>query len=348
VTPPSYRFDLTIEEDLIEEVTRLVGYDKIPAVPEYTVGKLGLATEACIDEDQIADALVARGYCEIISYSFIDADLGDLINPGTPPERLANPISKDLGVMRRSLWPGLLVAAAKNLSRQQQRLQLFEIGSQFEASGEEGAVECSVVAGLVCGKRWAEHWDMDDRDADFFDAKGDVESLISLMRRRDELRFAGAEHPALRPGRSARIMLGGSEVGWIGELHPAVKQQLELKQTPILFSLRMDQIRSANLPVYRPYSKFPSLRRDLAAVVAQEISVEQVLNCVTAAAGSCLQNVNVFDVYCGPGIDSSRKSIGLGLILQDTYRTLTDEDADRTVAAVVEHLGSELGATIRN
>jgi len=347
VTPPSFRFDLEIEEDLIEEVARLVGYDNIPAAPEYGVSTLGRASEDEIDGDAFADLLVTRGYAEIISYSFIDAALGDLINPGAPPERLANPISSDLNVMRRSLWPGLLSTAAQNLSRQQERLRLFEIGPQFEV-GVEDTTESMVVAGLACGARWPEHWGQTSDEIDFFDVKNDVEALVDLGRRSSELRFLAAEHPALRPGRAARVELGGTEAGWMGELHPVAQRAFDLKKTPILFALRVESLTKALLPAYQSYSKFPSLRRDLAVVVANDVEAERVVACVRDAAGSSLQNVNIFDVYRGPGIDSSRKSIGLGLILQDSYRTLTDEDADRTVAAVVEHLKSELGATIRN
>ncbi len=347
VTPPSFRFDLSIEEDLIEEVARLVGYDNIPAAPEYGVSRLGTAREDQIDEEALADRLVARGYSEIISYSFIDAALGDLINPGDPPERLANPISSDLSVMRRSLWPGLLSVAAQNLSRQQERLRVFEIGPQFE-KGVEGTTESIVVAGLACGARWPEHWELASDDVDFFDVKSDLEALVELGGRQSALRFHAAEHPALRPGRTARVELGGTEAGWLGELHPATQRTLDLKKTPILFALRLDCLTTASVPAYRAYSRFPNLRRDLAIVVANDVEVENVVACVRDAAGANLQNVNVFDLYRGPGIDSSRKSIGLGLILQDSYRTLTDEDADRAVAAVVEHLKSELGATIRN
>lgn len=347
VTPPSFRFDVRIEEDLIEEVARLVGYDNIPAAPEFGVNKLGSAIEDEIDEEALADILVARGYSEIISYSFIDAAFSELVNPGAPLERLANPISSDLSVLRRSLWPGLLSAAAQNLSRQQERLRLFEIGPQFEA-GAEGTTENTVLAGLACGARWPEHWNLPSDDVDFFDVKSDIEALAELGGRRSELCFRQVEHPALRPGRTARVELGGTEAGWLGELHPTVQRALDLKKTPILFALKLDSITSALLPTYRVYSKFPSLRRDLAVVVADDVEAETIVACVRDSAGANLQNVKVFDVYRGPGIDSSRKSIGLGLILQDSYRTLTDEDADRTVAAVVEHLNSELGATIRN
>jgi phenylalanyl-tRNA synthetase beta chain len=347
VQAPSYRFDLTIEEDLIEEVARLVGYDNIPAQSEKSVTRLGTATETRVDEDRIADILVARGYAEIISYSFTNARIAELINPGAPLERLANPISQDLSVMRRSLWSGLLMAGAENLSRQQERLRLFEIGPQFEAE-PAGTVETRVVAGLACGERWPEHWDLARDDVDFFDLKADIEALVGVGGHASELRFSAAEHPALRPGRTARVYRGETEIGWLGELHPMVQQQLDFKKTPVVFALTLEHLQSARVPAYESYSKFPSLQRDLAVVVPDSVTAQEILNCVRGAAQAYLQNVNIFDVYRGGGIDSSRKSIGLGLILQDSYRTLTDKDADRTVAAVVKRLASELGATIRN
>ncbi len=347
VTPPSFRFDLEIEEDLIEEVARVVGYDHIPAVPELTMSRLGDSSESRISEDDLADALVARGYAEIVTFSFIDPELGELISPAAPHITLANPLSQELAVLRRSLWPGLTQAAGKNLSRQRDSLRIFEIGTQY-LPGANGAVERRVVAGLAVGPVSEEHWDSDPREVDFFDVKGDVECLVAVTARGRSLSFVTSEHPALRPGRSASVMLGSEAVGWIGELHPVISQKLELKKPAIVFSLQIEKLLDARLPVYRSYSKFPSLRRDLAVVVPIDVSADALKQCVTIAAGTALQNVKVFDVYRGPGIDSSRKSIGLGLILQDTSRTLTDEDADRTVATVVEHLQSELGATIRN
>jgi phenylalanyl-tRNA synthetase beta chain len=347
VTPPSFRFDLQIEEDLIEEVARVVGYDHIPAVPELTMIRLGDSSESRINEDDLTDALVARGYAEIVTFSFINPELGELISPNAPHLALANPLSQELAVLRRSLWPGLIQAAGKNLSRQRDSLRIFEIGTQY-LPGANGTVERRIVAGLAVGPASEEHWDSDPRELDFFDVKGDVECLVAVTARDDSLSFVASKHPALSPGRSASVMLGGEAIGWIGELHPAIGHKLELKKTALVFSLQLEKLLDARLPVYRSYSKYPSLRRDLAVVVPIDVSADALKQCVTVAAGSALQNVKVFDVYRGPGIDSSRKSIGLGLILQETSRTLTDEDADRTVATVVEHLQSELGATIRN
>ena len=346
VTPPGFRFDLRIEEDLFEEVARMIGYDNIPVTPELSAGHLGTATESRVTEDRLADLLAARGYSEIISYSFVDEELENAINPGTATAKLANPISKDLSVMRRSLWPGLLKTATQNLSRQQNRMRLFEMGAQFSVVAKK-IVETHVLAGLVAGSRWPEHWDFDATAADFFDVKADIEAIFQLTGRLDELQFSAAEHPALRPGQTARLRLAGEHIGWLGALHPVLEHRLELRTNVILFALRLEETLQSALPNFRAYSKFPSVRRDIAVVVDENISVDRIIESVRQNAGDMLQNVMIFDVYRGKGIDSSLKSVALGLILQDTSRTLTDADADHTVSSVTEHLGRALGATIR-
>ena len=346
VTPPGFRFDLRIEEDLIEEVARMIGYDNIPVTPELSRGHLGTATEDRLPEERVADLLAARGYSEIISYSFVDEELENAINPGTTMARLANPISKELSVMRRSLWPGLLRTASQNLSRQQNRMRLFETGGQFSVVADR-IEETPVLAGLVAGSRWPEHWDFEASAADFFDVKADLEAIFQLTGRFGELQFSPAEHPALRPGQTARVTLAKENIGWLGALHPALEHRLELRTNVILFALRLEETLQSALPNFHVYSKFPSVRRDIAVLVEENVSVDQIVESVRENAGDVLQNVVIFDVYRGEGIDSRLKSVALGLILQDTSRTLTDVDADRTVSSVTKHLGRALGATIR-
>jgi phenylalanyl-tRNA synthetase beta chain len=349
VTPPAFRFDITIEEDLVEEIGRMVGYDKLPSTPGLGQALLGRSTESRVCAARLSDLLTARGYSEIITYSFIDEALEQALNPGSAPVRLENPIASDMAVLRRSLWPGLINAAGQNLSHQRGRLKLFELGPQFEAEGQ-GVREASVLAGLALGSRAPEHWDGAGPDLDFYDVKGDVEALLRLTGRFDEVCFEAATHPALSPGRTARIVLGDAKVGWLGALHPALQSRLDRPQhstsTAIVFALQMDAF-AAQTPAFRSYSKFPSIRRDLAVVVDEKVTAASVVSAVRASAGDLLQHVLVFDVYRGKGVDSSRKSIGLGLILQDASRTLTDADADRTIASVTLRLESELGATIR-
>jgi phenylalanyl-tRNA synthetase beta chain len=346
VTPPAFRFDVAIEEDLIEEIGRMVGYDQLPSTPGATTGGLGQATEHRVDTDRLADLLVARGYSEAITYSFVDAALQDAIAPGSMAVALANPIASDLAVLRTSLWPGLIGAARHNLSHQRNRLKLFEIGPEFGEDGG-GVRETAVLAGLAIGGRSPEHWEGAGAQVDYFDAKGDVEALLRLTGRFAEFRFEAATHPALRPGRSARITRGASTVGWLGELRPDLQDTVDRKRPVTLFALQLGSTFAADVPAYRSYSRFPSIRRDLAVVVAEEVSAERVVAAASSAAGELLQHVVVFDVYRGTGVDSRRKSIGLGLILQDTSRTLTDADADLTMRAVTLSLERELGATIR-
>jgi phenylalanyl-tRNA synthetase beta chain len=347
VTPPAFRFDVAIEEDLIEEVGRMIGYDHIPSTRGTMTGRLGEATERRVDADRLADLLIARGYSEAITYSFVDAALQEAIAPGAEPVPLANPIASDLAVLRTSLWPGLIGAARHNLSHQRTRLKLFEIGAEFAAERGGGVRETAVLAGLAVGSRAPEHWEGAGADLDYFDAKGDVEALLRLTGSRDELRFETATHPALRPGRCARITRAGQTVGWLGELRPDLQDTVDRKRAVTLFALQLEPTFAAKVPAFRSYSKFPSIRRDLAVVVDEQVSAERVVAAATSAAGELLQHVVVFDVYRGTGVDSRRKSIGLGLILQDTSRTLTDADADQTMRAVTLSLERELGATIR-
>jgi phenylalanyl-tRNA synthetase beta chain len=346
VTPPAFRFDVRIEADLIEELARLVGYDDIPAVAGTGSGDLGDASEHRVTELAIADTLVARGYSEAITYSFIDAASEELVNPGTIAVRLANPLSSDMSVLRRSLWPGLLRVARQNETHQLSRQRLFEIGTQFAANAGK-VVETRVVAGLAAGQQWPEHWDLERRNADFFDAKGDVECLLESTRRAREFAFVRASHPALLPNQCARIRRNGDDVGWVGALHPRVQKNFDLKSTIVMFALQIEKTFAAHVTSYSRLSKFPSVRRDLAVVVDESVTARTLVEHVEAAAGKLLREVRVFDLYRGQGVDSSRKSIGVGLILQEASRTLTDEDADRTVELVLRRLEHELGATIR-
>jgi phenylalanyl-tRNA synthetase beta chain len=346
VTPPAFRFDITIEEDLIEEVGRMVGYDQIPSTPGLATEQLGRATEALVPSERAADLLAARGWAEAITYSFVDPELEQAVSPGGEAVRLANPIASDMAVLRRSLWPGLIGAARRNLSHQRGRLKLFELGPEFEADGA-GVRQTVVLAGLALGSRGPEHWDGASPDVDFYDVKGDLQALLRLTSCEAEFRFEPAVHPALSPGRTARIFRGSNAVGWLGALHPDLQSGLDKKRSAIAFALRVDETFFAKVPAFRNYSKFPSIRRDLAIVVEEKTAAATVVECVRAAAGKSLQHVIVFDVYRGKGVDSSRKSIGLGLILQDDSRTLTDADADQAMQSVTHRLERELGATIR-
>jgi phenylalanyl-tRNA synthetase beta chain len=232
------------------------------------------------------------------------------------------------------------------MTHQQSRVRVFELGNQFAARGGNVA-ETRVVAGLAAGDHWPEQWDLERRGADFFDVKSDVESLLALTGQGSEFAFVPESHPALNPAQSARICRNGEIVGWLGVLHPRVQKQFDLKSGAVLFSLQIEKAFAADITSYARFSKYPSVRRDLAVVVDDDVAVETLVKHVEAAAGGILRSVRIFDLYRGPGIDSRRKSVGLGLILQDASRTLTDEDADRTVDSVMYRLEHELGARIR-
>jgi phenylalanyl-tRNA synthetase beta chain len=269
------------------------------------------------------------------------------VTPGTAPIELANPIASDMAVLRQSLWPGLINAARLNVSHQRPRLRLFELGPQFAAVGQ-GVAQTAVVAGLALGTRAAEHWDGGaGPEVDYFDVKGDVEAVLRLTGAATAFRFEAATHPALAPGRTARIVRDGRVVGWVGALHPELAKRIDKKRTAVVFALELAALGPTSVPAFKRYSKFPSIRRDLAIVVDAKVSAESLTKAARAAVGDILQQVLVFDVYRGEGVDSRRKSIGLGLILQDASRTLTDEDADQRMRSVMQQLEREFGATIR-
>jgi phenylalanyl-tRNA synthetase beta chain len=328
-------------------VARLHGYDAIPATPATMPQRPAPASEGSVRRDRVLALLADRGYQEAITYSFIPEGLQSLFAPDGAALALSNPISSDLAVMRRSLWPGLVIALRDNLRRQQERVRLVELGTRFE-TGSGDMIERLSLAGLAWGEAWPEQWATTARPVDFYDVKADLVALLSLARPVAELAFIAAAPACLHPGRSARIEAEGHALGWIGELHPHISSQLELKNPPILFELDFDSSFDSQLPQYKELSRFPTLRRDLAVVVADEISLAQIRESVSVSAGSALQELRVFDIYRGQGIEPGRKSVALGLILQETSRTLTDAEADQVVAAVVARLKSDQNATIRD
>lgn len=342
--PPSWRFDLRIEEDLIEEVARQYGYDNIPETEAATLEVVALHTEARVRNERAADALVDRGYQEAITYTFTDADAQAQLC-GDAGLAIKNPISTELGAMRVSLWPGLLQALRENQRRQQPRVRLFEIGRRYAA--QDGR-ETEVVAGLAAGARVPEQWDAESARVDFFDVKADVEALLTLTGAKHEFRFERGEHPALHPGQTARIVRGDHSVGWIGALHPRHVQRLDLTYPAILFEIETARGLAARIPEYVEISRYPAIRRDIAPIVDEGVSADAVQAIVRAGAGALLKELDILSVYSGRQIEKGKKSIALGLNLQDTSRTLTDSEADALVAQILESLRRELNATIRD
>ncbi|HRP87909.1 MAG TPA: phenylalanine--tRNA ligase subunit beta, partial [Gammaproteobacteria bacterium] len=343
--PPSHRFDIAIEADLIEEVARVHGYDRLPEARGAGAAVLGEASEARVPGVRLADMLAARGYQEVVTYSFVDPQLQTKLFPESRALPLSNPISTELSDMRVSLWPGLVHTLKRNLSRRQSRVRIFEQGLRFISQDNE-LKQLTTIAGLIAGARLPEQWGAPAVPADFHDAKGDVEALLGLSNA--EWVFAPAEHSALHPGQCARILRDGREAGWIGALHPRLVRALDLERAPLLWELDEATCFAAELPAFREISRFPAIRRDVAVVIDEAVPVQAMVDAIRSAGGALLTESKVFDVYSGERIDSGRKSVAFGLILQESSRTLTDEEADRVVAAVVARLASEFDARMRD
>ena len=347
VTPPTWRFDIRREVDLIEELARVHGYDKIPSTRPKIEMAAPPVPEGHIHEARLRAALVDRDYHEVITYSFVDPKLQALLDPDTAPLMLANPISADMAAMRTSLWPGLLQAVIYNQNRQQTRMRLFEIGRRFRPAGADLNQE-TCLAGVVVGGAAAEQWGVALRPVDFHDAKADVEALFALTGRSAELQFVPARQSALHPGQSASILLDGKIVGTLGTIHPEIQTKLGLDRTAVVFEVSLQALTQATIPRFRELSKFPALRRDLALVVADDVPARTVMDCVQKAAGELLVNLELFDEYRGKGIDSGRKSLALGLTLQDSSRTLKEAEVDAVVSRVIAALQTDLGAQLRS
>ncbi len=346
VIPPSYRFDIAIEDDLVEEVARIYGYDRIPETTATANMPLGPVTETFVDLDQVADALVARDYQEVITYSFVDERADQRVSGAASELVLSNPISSEMSVMRSSLWVGMLNVAASNVARQQERVRIFEIGKTYHGSRDE-PVEIVRVGGLVLGLAAPEQWASDARAVDFYDLKADVQVLLDMAGRPDGCDFTATEHPALQPGQAARIMHEGTLLGLVGKLHPSVAKSFDIKCDAFVFELDAEKAFAAEIPLAKTISKFPAIRRDIAVIVDDEVTGAQLARVARSAEPTLIEQVRIFDVYRGAGIEAGRKSVALGLILQETSRTLTDEDADAVVATAVQKIKQEFNADLR-
>jgi len=344
-TPPSHRFDISLEVDLIEEVARIHGYEQLPETRGAGGAALGDASERRVPVSRLADLLVSRGYQEVVTYSFVDPAVQSALFPEEASLPLSNPISSELSRMRVSLWPGLVHALKRNLSRRQGHVRIFEYGLRFLLEDNE-LKQLNTLSGLLAGTRWPEQWGASSVRFDFHDAKGDVEALLGLTT--GEFQFEAATHSALHPGQSARILRDGQGVGWIGALHPRLVRALDLELAPLLWELDDNLSFRTELPVFEAISRFPAIRRDIAVLVEKHIQAQDLLECIRGTAGLHLTESMVFDVYSGDRIDSSLKSVAFGLILQDSSRTLTDDEADRVVGEVMARLESEFGARIRD
>jgi phenylalanyl-tRNA synthetase beta chain len=347
VTPPSFRFDVAIEPDLVEEVARVRGYDRLaPTRPRAALTLTG-TDPARTRIGEARRLLAGRDYHEAITFGFVNEDMQRFFEPDAVAIRLANPISADMAVMRASLWPGLVQAIIHNVKRQQPRLRLFEYGIKFKLQ-HDVVTEENVLAGVALGRAYDEQWGLPARDVDFFDVKGDLEALLQTIGVNRGCRFVASRHSALHPGQSAKVIdAAGTEIAWIGSLHPGLVTRLDLPHRVIVFEVSFDRLASPSVARFHEPSKFPAIRRDLAIVVDDSIMADEILACVREAAGDLLHGLTLFDIYQGKGVDSGKKSVALGLTFQDFSRTLTDTQIDGLVTAILNGLQQRLGARLR-
>ena len=346
IVAPSYRFDIAIEADLIEEVGRIYGYNNLPTTTPSTEMKFVAEPEHQVSTRKIRSHFVSRGYQEAISYSFVDPQIQALLDPDTAVVELANPISAEMSVMRTTLWSSLLKAVQHNHARQQSRVRLFEIGKRFTLDDADYRQE-TVISGLISGDIIPTQWGESSRKVDFFDLKADVEGLLALSKNTTSFQFEIGSHPALHPGQCARICRNNNKIGYLGALHPEILQKLSLNTPVFLFELSYTEILNGLIPQYRHISKFPAIKRDLALVVSENVEAGTVFAEVKKAGDNRLQHVEIFDIYRGKGVAEGYKSLALALTIQDDAQTLTDEEVDKIIQNILGSLQNAIGATLR-
>lgn len=343
VTPPSFRFDIEIEEDLIEEIARVHGYENVPAdAPRARLAMLPLP-ETATPRHELRRRVACRDYQEIVSYAFVDAqweaDLGGNANPVT----LINPIASQMSVMRSTLFGGLIDTLVSNLNRKQSRVRVFEIARVFLKQADGSVQQPERLAGLAFGSRYPEQWGVSGERVDFHDVKADVEALLAPR----AAVYRAGQHPALHPGRTADILIDGKRVGVVGELHPAWVHKYDLPAAPVLFEIDFDVLTSRSSIEAQPVSKFQPVRRDLALVVDEAVSHDALRDALLAAAPEAVYAVSLFDIYRGKGVDEGKKSLAFKVLMQDTSRTLTDEDVESAIRRMVEAVSAGLNAKLR-
>ena len=347
---PSWRFDMEIEEDLVEEVARIFGYNNIPNEAPLAELRMNDHREANLPLKRVKAALVDKGYQEAITYSFVDPKVQALLHPGEEAMILPNPISVDMSAMRLSLWSGLIGAAVYNQNRQQPRVRIFESGLRFvpDAAAENGVRQEVMLAGLLTGNRSNEHWGQESKTVDFFDMKGDLEAVLELTGRLDDVKFESCSNPALHPGQSAALVLDGEQIGFIGALHPELERKLDLNGRTMLFEVLWDKISQRTITSAQSISRFPANRRDIAIVVNESVSAQNIIDECRKVGGNQLVGVNLFDVYRGKGVNDGCKSLAISLTLQDTSRTLEEEEIANAVSGIVEALKVRFQASLRD
>jgi phenylalanyl-tRNA synthetase beta chain len=342
IIPPSFRFDIRIPADLIEELARLYGYDKVPVQRLSVDANISQTSQSKIDSYDISQALVNRGYQEVITYSFISNEYHDLIDPSAKKIILKNPISDDMSIMRSSLWPGLLQTVEMNQRRGHHNARFFEAGLCF--SGTSVDDQRQKIAGIICGERYESQWGSPEREVDFFDAKSDVESLLSLSG--NDYLFESAEHPALQVGQAAKISRNSQLIGWIGALSPYLQKKLSVPKL-FLFEINQSDIEQRKVSSYQSFSSFQASQRDIALVVAKDVNADQLIYAIRSLNQEHLIEVNLFDVYEGEHIEKGKKSVALNLTYQSIEATLTDDQLNQQVEDIITHLESKFSAKLR-
>ncbi|MUK93542.1 phenylalanine--tRNA ligase subunit beta [Aliivibrio fischeri] len=347
---PSWRFDIAIEQDLIEEVGRIYGYNNIPNQAPVAALNMNDHKEANQPLKRVRDLLVDRGYHEAITYSFVEPEQQKLIVPEIEPLILPFPISAEMSAMRLSLWTGLINTVVHNQKRQQPRVRLFESGLRFipEESAENGMRQEMMLAGIIAGTRGEEHWDIATNTVDFFDLKGDLEAVLELTANELAYEFKAAKHPALHPGQTAAIVVDGKEVGFIGTVHPELERKFGLNGRTIMFEIEWDAINTRVIPEAASVSKFPANRRDIAIVADEAIASGDIVAECLASGGELLTSAKLFDVYRGQGVEEGKKSLAIALTLQSVERTLEEADITSAVDAIVAAIGEKFSATLRD
>ncbi|EHG1330546.1 phenylalanine--tRNA ligase subunit beta [Vibrio vulnificus] len=347
---PTWRFDIAIEQDLVEEVGRIYGYDNIPNQNPTAALKMHDHQEANIPLKRVRDLLVDRGYHEAITYSFVEPEQQKLVVPGVDALILPNPISAEMSAMRLGLIQGLLNTVVHNQKRQQPRVRLFEYGLRFIPcdTAENGMRQEPMLAGVIAGTRSEEHWNIDTNTVDFFDLKGDVEAILELSANDKAYSFVAAKHPALHPGQSAAIVVDGKEIGVIGTVHPELERKFGLNGRTIVFEIEWSAINRKVIPEAVALSKFPANRRDIAVVVDEAVASGDIVNACLEVGGEFLKAAKLFDVYVGKGVEEGKKSLAIALTLQSNERTLEDADIAGAVDAIVAHVSEKFGASLRD
>jgi phenylalanyl-tRNA synthetase beta chain len=349
VTPPSWRFDMEIEEDLIEDLARIHGYDNIPAIAPKAAQNLLPQSEDTRSVLRLKRVVAARDYQEVINYSFVDAAWEADFCANTDPVLLSNPIASQMGVMRSNLIGGLVGNLSYNLKRRSSRVRVFEIGRCFSrvpaGPGQQvpGFEQPVRLGALIAGPALPEQWGAATRNADFFDAKGDIEALLAPA----VASFEKIEHPALHPGRSAAILLEGRKIGFIGELHPQWAQKYDLGAAPVVFELDLDALARRALPVFSAPSRFPAVIRDLALLVSADLPVQKLLDSLKLAAPAIVKEVSLFDKYQGKGVEPDQKSLAFRVVMQDTARTLADAEVDAALQVMINAVADGYAAKLR-